>query len=133
MVEDLAVLAGSAAVIAFMLGVAALLGFRRGVRLADDAQLAALIADAEPGARLDVAAIGEDGRAALARLSDGRYVAAQVMGDRVSLRIFSAGATLRRAPGRLSLRFADLGFPSLHLRLKQEPAWLAAFPGGGKP
>jgi hypothetical protein len=135
---DLYVLAGSAAVIAFMVGVAALLGFRRSVRLASMEDLARHLGEYEPDARLEAALLDSRGRAALARLADGRVLVARAMGDRVSLRAFAASAMrLRLRAGRLTATFGDLGFPQLDMALKDEapPAWLvelAAPRAGGK-
>ena len=123
--SPLITLAGSAVVIAFMLGVAALLGFRHKAHITDTAGLAALLANYEPGARIDVAAIDANGRGALAKLSDGRLLVARVMADGVSLRIVPANAVrLQVANGQVKARFADLGFPSLNMTLAEPPAWL---------
>ena len=125
--SDLITLAGSAAVIAFMLIVGAALGFAKGVRIADEAQLSTLLAAYEPGARIASSAIDEKGRAAMARLADGRLFIARVMGDEVSLRTQSADAVrLTYGKGKVSARFADLGFPSLNMELTEPPAWLLA-------
>lgn len=125
--SPLVTLAGSAIVIALMLGVAAALGFLKGARIANVAALGVLLADYEPGARIEDAAIDDKGRAALAKLNDGRVLVARVMGDSVSLRTLSADAMrLSIANGRVSARFADLGFPSLNMALAEPPVWLRA-------
>lgn len=122
-------LAGSAAVVLLMIGIAAGLGFRFSRRL-DQADLVAL-ADAE-GVRVDEAVLANNGRAALARLSDGRLMVARVMGADVSARFVAAqAARIRLKPGRLDATFADVGFPPLHMKLDDSPAWLSELAGGG--
>jgi hypothetical protein len=125
--DDLYVLGGSAAVIAFMVGVSALLGFGKPQRIAGTDDLAHHLAEYEPDARIRTAFVEARGRAALALLADGRLLAARVMGDRVSLRAFAASAVRLhlRADG-LTATFGDVGFPALHIALKDEapPAWL---------
>jgi phosphohistidine swiveling domain-containing protein len=125
-------LAGSAAVILVMLGVAAVLGFRLSARI-DDAELARL-AEAE-GARVEASVIAPNGRAALARLSDGRVMVARAMGADVSARFAKASAVnLDVTRHRLNATFADTGFPPLRMRLDDSPAWLNEFSrGGGAP
>ena len=125
--SEVVTLAGSAVVVAFMLGVAALLGFRKRAFIADENTLAALLADYEPGARIEAAAIDDEGRSALARLVDGRLLAARVMGDSVSVRAVAASAVrVRLSDGHVAARFADIGFPSLNMAIAAPPAWLAA-------
>lgn len=116
-------LIGSAAVVLLMVGVAALLGFRISAKL-DDEDLARL-AQAE-GASVQRAIIAANGRSALAQLTDGRLMVARVMGLDISTRLAPASAVmLRLKPGRLDVTFADIGYPPLHMRLKDQPAWLA--------
>jgi hypothetical protein len=122
-------LVGSIVAVTLMVGVAAVLGFRKTARL-DETALERLAAG--EGAAVEAAVIAPNGRDALARLSDGRLMVARVMGADVSARVAPAGAVrLRLAPGRLSATFADLGFPPLHMRLQDAPAWLAELAGGG--
>lgn len=136
-IESLYVLAGSAIVIAFMLGVALLLGFRARLKL-DETELRRLIAEADPGARVDAVLIDADGKTALARVSDGGFMVATAMGGGVTLRSFPAAAVrLRLKDGRVIATFADLGFPRISLKLAETspPAWLAelaAGQGGGE-
>jgi phosphohistidine swiveling domain-containing protein len=115
-------LAGSAAVILLMVGVAAILGFRMSARI-DDGELARL-AEAE-GARVEHAVIAQNGRSALARLADGRLMVARVMGADISAR-FAPAKSVRLAlkRGRLDATFADTGFPPLKMRVDEEPRWL---------
>lgn len=128
-VAELIELAGSAAVVLLMIGVAAMLGFRMSARI-DDGELARL-AEAE-GARVDGAVIAKNGRTALARLSDGRVMVARVMGADVSARFASAKAVrLDLKAHRLNATFADTGFPPLNMRLDDSPAWLNEFSSGG--
>lgn len=115
-------LAGSAAVILLMVGVAALLGFRMSARI--DAGELTRLAEAE-GARVEGAVIAPDGRSAFARLSDGRLMVARVMGADVSARFAPANSVrLGLKPDRLNATFADTGFPPLNMRLDTQPAWL---------
>ena len=124
---DLYVLGGSGAVVVLMIGVAGLLGFRATARL-DDAELARL-ASAE-GAHIEAAAIDAKGRAGVAKLTGGKLLVAKVMADGVSARVVPQGQAQVRAKGsKVSIRFADLGYPSLDMRLENPPAWLAELGG----
>jgi hypothetical protein len=126
MEKDLVVLAASAGVVAFMVAIAALLGFRERA-IISEASLARDLALSEPRARIESAAIDAKGRAALAKLSDGRLLAAIVMADGVTLRIYAPDAVrLKMGAGKVSARFGDLGFPALNISLAEPPAWLAA-------
>ncbi|MES1202273.1 MAG: hypothetical protein ABUS57_12585 [Pseudomonadota bacterium] len=119
-------LGGSVAVIALMVGMAALLGFRKTTRIADQEALQRLAADAEPDARIAASVIAANGKSALARLADGRVLLARSMGEDVTLRFLKASALRLRLKGdRLTARFGDIGFPALNMRLKDAPpAWL---------
>jgi hypothetical protein len=126
---DLFVTIGSAAVIILMLSVAWVLGFRQSARL-DDAEVARL-ARAE-GANVEAAAIDAKGRAAVAKLNGGKMLIAKVMADGVSTRVLPQGqAQVRLVQHKLSISFGDLGYPSLHMRLENPPAWLAEL--GARP
>ena len=121
--EDLEVLAGSAAVVLLMVGVAGALGFRNTAKL-DEAELATLAA--AEGARVEAAAIDAKGRAAVARLTGGKLLFAKVMADGLSARVLPLGqARVRAKAGKVSVTFGDLGYPSLSMRLENPPAWLA--------
>lgn len=124
--DKLYVLAGSLAAVSLMVAFAWVLGFRRAARI-DRAELERLLALAEPGGRIEDAVIASDRRAALARLADGKLLAAKSMGGDVSVRIYpTAALTVRLAPRRISAAFADLGFPTLNVRLEHDPPpWLA--------
>jgi hypothetical protein len=125
---DLIVTAGSAAVVLLLIGMAFALGFRGAMKL-DESRLAALAA--AEGARVENAIVGADGRTGVAQLSGGKLLIAKVMGEDVSTRVVPAGgAQVRFRNGRLTVTFGDLGYPSLHMRLDQEPAWLAAMHQG---
>jgi phosphohistidine swiveling domain-containing protein len=131
-IAELIELAGSAAVVLLMIGVAAFLGFRVSARIDDD-ELVRLAG--EEGARIEASVIAQNGRSALARLSDGRIMVARVMGADVSAR-FTRGSNVRidLKGRRLNAAFADAGFPPLKMRLDDSPAWLAEFSrGGGTP
>lgn len=118
------VLAGSAAVVLFMVGVAWALGFRA-KRTLDEGELTRL-AEYE-GASVTHALIAPNGRAAFAALSNGKLMIARVMGDDVSARAAPAGAMrVQLTQGRLHAAFADTGYPPLHLKLEETPPWLAA-------
>ncbi len=122
--QELYVLAGSAVVIAFMVGVSALLGFRKRLTLTQ-ADARQRIEAQEYGHRVNDLAICDSGHAALARLDDGRWVALNVIGDGVSARSFASSALkLEKTDGGVRARFAELGFPTLNMKLKQPPAWL---------
>jgi len=128
---DLIVLAASAAVVLFMIGVAAVLGFRKTAKL-DEAELARL-AVAE-GARVDGAAIASDGKTAIARLNDGKVLIARVMADGVSVRVTTAGGVrVQLPPGRVIAAFGDTGFPALNMKLEgAAPGWLSDLAQGAK-
>ncbi len=128
-VAELIELGGSAAVVLLMIGVAAVLGFRMSARI-DEAELARL-ADAE-GALVNGSVISQNGRAALARISDGRVMVARVMGADISARFAPANSVkLDVKAQRLSATFADVGFPPLRMKIDDSPAWLNEFSGGG--
>ena len=127
-VAELIELGGSAAVVVLMIGVAAFLGFRMSARI-DDNELARLAG--EESARVEDAVIAQNGRTALARLSDGRLMVARVMGADVSARFAAAKSVRVRLNGnRLNATFADVGFPPLNMRLGDQPAWLAEMSRG---
>ncbi|GAN00109.1 hypothetical protein U91I_03774 [alpha proteobacterium U9-1i] len=127
---DAIVTAGSAAVVALLVLIAFLMGFRQAAKL-DAETLANELSTAEPKARIADAVFAADGRAALARLADGKLLIARVMADGVSLRLIAADAAkLRLRDGQAVLAFADIGFPALNLKLKEEaPSWLKALAG----
>jgi hypothetical protein len=122
-VNEWYVTGGSAVVVLLMIGVAAALGFRRSTRL-DEAQLARLAA--AEGAEVVASIIAPDGRSALVQLAGGKLLIARSMGADVSARVAAPGAAqVRLNDGRLSVTFGDLGYPPLHMRLEDRPAWLA--------
>lgn len=128
---ELIELGGSAAVVLLMIGIAAVLGFRMSARV-DDAELARL-AEAE-GALVSGSVISQNGRTALARLSDGRVMVARVMGADVSARFAAASSVkLDLKARRLKATFADIGFPPLKMKIDDSPAWLNDFSSGGEP
>lgn len=117
------VLLASAAVVLVMIALAGLLGFRQSARL-DESELQRLAA--AEGAHVEAALVDAKGRNAIARLDGGKLLIARVMADGVSARVLApAQARVRLARGQLSVAFADLGYPSLHMRLENPPAWLA--------
>lgn len=127
-IEAAPVLAGSAAVVALMVGVAYMLGFRKTARL-DDAELGRLAAG--EGDSIAAAIVSPDGRSAVARLASGKVMVARVMGGEVSARIAPASgvrAVLRG--GKLSVQFADTGYPPLRMPAPEPPAWLAELAAG---
>ncbi len=121
--SDLVVLAASAGGVLLMIAIAAGLGFRHRARL--DAASLAQIAAAE-GASVAECLADERGLAAVARLSDGKWLIARVMADGVGARVLAPSAVgVRAAAGGLELAFSDLGFPALHLKLAAAPpSWL---------
>lgn len=122
------VLAGSAAVVLVMVGMAYVLGFRA-KRSLNEAELARLAEGEEAG--LESAVIAPDGRAAFARLANGKLMVARVMGDDVSARVAPAAAMrVAVTQGRLHVVFADLGFPPLDMKLEETPPWLAELAKG---
>lgn len=130
MIEKLPVLAASAAVILLMLGVAFALGFRPRTVL-DNETLVRLAAN--EGASVESAVIAPDSKTAFARLSSGKIMVARAMGGDVSARIALACAVTARLRGeKLSVWFADVGYPPLHMRVQTPPAWLADLAGEGR-
>jgi hypothetical protein len=127
--NDLVVLAGSAAVVLLMIGIAAALGFRQSVKL-DEAAIASLA----EGALVEAVVIAPNGRAALARLAGDKLMIARAMGADTSARISLASAARVRLKGeKLSVEFADVGYPPLHMRAPGAPPWLAALAAGDRP
>jgi hypothetical protein len=127
-ISKLPIIAGSAAVIVLMVSVAAALGFRPKAVL-DDAALEQLAAN--EGASVEGAVISSDAKSALVRLSGGKIMVARAMGGDVSARIAPASAVRARINGeKLSVRFADVGYPPLHMRVQTPPAWLAELVSG---
>ncbi len=124
-------LIGSVIAVSVMVGFALLLGLNKQTKI-DAAALARLAA--EEGASVEAAVIATNGRGALAKLSGGKILVARVMGEDIGTRLSTPNAvrlTLRQ--GKLSVRFADTGYPPLHMKLETEPAWLAALASGGTP
>lgn len=126
-ISEAPILAGSAAVVLFMVGVAAVLGFRQTAKL-DEAELAKLAA--AEGASVAENVIDDRGSSALVQLHGDKFMIVRVMGNDISARILPASAVeLSLRNGKLTARFADLGFPPLHLRLQAPPPWIAALAG----
>lgn len=123
-VEEAPALIGSIVAVLFMVGVAALLGFRRTARI-DEAELQRLAA--AEGARVENAVVARNAKSALARLDGGKLMIARVMGADISARVFPASAArIRSRRGRVSVAFADTGFPPLELVVDETPPWLLA-------
>jgi hypothetical protein len=121
--EKAPTLLASILAVLFMAGIAALLGFRKMARL-DEAELERLAAAEH--LPVEGAVIASDGRSALARLEGGKLLIARVMGADISARVVpAAAARVRRRNGRISVAFADTGFPPLHIKLQEPPSWLA--------
>ncbi len=125
------VLAGSAAVVLFMIGIAALLGFRQTARL-DEVELARLAAS--EGVRIEGAIVDAKGRSALARLAGGGLLIARVLGDGVSARVAPTSAlSLALERNGLRVTFADLGFAPLKLHFASDaPDWVRRLAEGEK-
>lgn len=122
------VTAASAGVVLFMVAVAAVLGFRARAKL--DVAAVARLAAAE-GEESEAAVVAANGRSAFARLRGGKLMIARVMGADVSARIAPASAVRVRVGGdKLSVRFADVGYPPLNMHLSEAPAWVAALAAG---
>ena len=122
------VTAASAGVVAFMVAVAFLLGFRARAAL-DEASLASLAAGETDA--IDASVIAPNRSAAFARLRSGKLMIARVMGADVSTRVAPAqAARVRLNAGKLSVAFADVGYPPLHMKLSDAPAWVAALAKG---
>ena len=125
--EKAPVLLGSILAVLFMAGFAALLGFRQRTRI-DEAQLQRLAAAEH--LRLEGALIAADAKTDLARGEGGKLLIARVMGADVSTRIVPAASVrVWRRNGKLSVAFADTGFPPLHMKVQEPPSWLAELGG----
>lgn len=122
--------AASAVVVALMVGVAAALGFRQRAKV-DEAALRALAVG--EGQAVEASFVAPDGSAGVAKLTSGALLIARAMADGVSARLVKAEAVhVQLTPRRVTIGFADLGFPPLHFRLKgAAPAWLAVLAQGG--
>ncbi|HVY84878.1 MAG TPA: hypothetical protein VG943_07080 [Caulobacterales bacterium] len=122
---------GSAAVVAFMVAVAALLGFRQSARI-DAAALERLAREADPDAKVEATFTAPNGAAGLARLADGRVLTARVVGEDTSVRLTPARSLhVRLTRKRLTVTFGDFGFPPLHIALKNTapPDWIVRLAG----
>ncbi len=129
MSEDVLFTLASFVAVLALAGIAYLLGFHKDARLARS-DLEGLLAAYDPDARIVDAALDAHGRAALARLADGRRAVFRALGDRRSVRVLSPSAmTLRARANMIKLSFADLGYPSLTLRIEGTPPdWLVNAP-----
>lgn len=111
-----------------MVAVAFLLGFRARATL-DEASLASLAAGENDA--IDASVIAPNKGAAFARLRSGKLMIARVMGADVSTRIAPVtAARVRLNADKLSVAFADVGYPPLHMKLSDAPAWVAALARG---
>lgn len=121
--NSLVVLSASALGVALMVAIAAMLGFRGVARL--DADALSRLAVAERSILVE-SIIDDRGRAAIAKLSDGRWLVARVVGDGVSARVFPhAGVRLSRFARGARVDVDDVGYPPLSLELSGAlPAWL---------
>jgi hypothetical protein len=127
-IEEGPALIGSIIAVLFMVGVAALLGFRRTTRI-DEAELQRLAA--AESASLERHSIKRDGKSAIARLSGDKLMIARVMGADVSARVSPlALARFGFRDGKFSVAFADAGFPPLELAVDETPPWLARLGSG---
>jgi hypothetical protein len=130
--EELITLALSAAGVALLVAIAWAMGFRAKPHLAAPEAIAAAITTHDPGAAIVAQTQDANGRAALALLQDGRFVAVKPVADGLAVRMFwpadVASTRIARKPAgqALSLRFKDLGFPHLTLVLAEPelPPWL---------
>jgi hypothetical protein len=123
---DLVVLGASALVVALIVGLAALLGFRKGVLLDSAEAVRARVLEFEPDAIVRDAVIDSGAKAAAALLADGRIALVRAVADGVGVRIAPAAAlSAVLAGGVLRVRIGDLGFPDVCLRLAAPPDWLA--------
>lgn len=123
----------SALAAAGLVGLAALLGFRAERRISGLDALHELLSETESGARIGEHVIDEKGRAAIAKLEDGRLFAVAAVGDRFATRIFSPAAVQRvsrraNVSGKAGVIIVldDLGFGPLRLRFsgREPPSWL---------
>jgi hypothetical protein len=125
--EKLFIALASAAAVLALVAIAWGLGFRNVTRLESEDAARRLVAEEAPGAGIQNLVMDKIGAAALAQLADGRLVVIRAMGDRFSARTMPAGsAEISRTETGVRVRFADLGFPELHLALDAPPPWLGA-------
>jgi hypothetical protein len=130
-IEEAPALVGSIVAVLFMVGVAALLGFRRTARI-DEAELQRLAA--AESASVERASINPNGKSAIARLSGDKLMIARVMGAHISARVSPlAAARFHFRDGKFSVAFADSGFPPLELAVDETPPWLVQLASGEAP
>lgn len=105
-----------------------LLGFARPRRIADGAEVRAVLGLRDPSAMISELVLDAQGRAALALLADGRLFAVRALGDRLVDRVLPPQALQRvqRKEDGLMLVFSDFTFPGLRLHGVEAPAWLPA-------
>ena len=101
------------------------LGFAKGRRIADAAEVQAQLAAYAPGALARDILLDADGRAALALLADGRVFVLRALGDRLVARLYPRERLrLCRRGDKLQLATGDYAFPGLRLEAAA-PAWLS--------
>jgi hypothetical protein len=131
---DLLLLGAAAAITAVLIGVIWIAGFRKRTRLRSVAMVIAAIRRQDPDAEPYDIGLDRAGRAAGARLRDGRFAVARGVADGVAVRIFGAVAiksvALRRLPAgaTVTLTFVDFGFPPVTMTFKSDdfPSWAEA-------
>jgi hypothetical protein len=127
-IDQAPVMAASILAVLFMVGVAAVLGFRQRARI-DEAALQRLAA--AESASVERASIQTHGKSAVARLSGDKLMIARVMGADISTRVSPLASTrFRFRNGTFSVEFADTGFPALELAVDETPPWLAQLAAG---
>lgn len=116
------VLAVSAGGVAFMVLIAALLGFRQHAQI-DETTLRQLAANEY--AQVEESLIDARKRAGVARLIGGKWLIARVMADGVGARVVAPDSVVIRAARRgWRIALDDIGYPALQLTLDADaPAW----------
>lgn len=131
---DLLILAGSGLAVGLMVLLLALLGFRSGGRLKNEAAVVAAIEAYEPGVAVNDVGLDRRGIAGGARLADGRFAVVRAVADGFAVRLFTAAqvesVALRCPAGGpvATIRFSDLGFPALTIAFDRAdfPSWVEA-------
>ncbi|QWC56912.1 hypothetical protein F7D01_07210 [Erythrobacter sp. 3-20A1M] len=115
----------SLAAILALFGIAAWLGLGRGTRIADAAHAKALAQEADGGFEPVDALVGRDGRTALVRGDDDRFIAIKVHGAHFAARPVSREAIAIGRDGTLAIASGDRLFGRLAIALRQPPPdWL---------
>lgn len=131
---DLLILVGSGLAVGLLVMLLAVMGFRRNGRLENEAEVIAAIKAYEPGVTVGDIGLDRRGKAAGARLGDGRFAVVRAVADGFAVRFFTAAevdsVAVRHSAGvpLAIIRFSDMGFPALTIAFDRTdfPSWVEA-------